>query len=103
VLAALSYSLIDTQFAEKGISVPEVTSVSFVPLDGGAELKFLDKGSPAKVDEARVKEVMEQEDVEEVVDLRDDEKEAGQDVEETGYWNCDLAHESVTINGDFRT
>jgi glutamate N-acetyltransferase/amino-acid N-acetyltransferase len=103
VLAALGYSLIDTQFAGKGIIVPELTSVSFMPVDGGAELKFLDKGSPAKVDEARAKEVMEQEDVEVVVDLRDGGKGAGQDVEETVYWTCDLTHEFVTINGDFGT
>jgi glutamate N-acetyltransferase/amino-acid N-acetyltransferase len=103
VLAALGYSLIDTQFAGKGIIVPELTSVSFMPVDGGTELKFLDKGSPAKVDEARAKEVMEQEDVEVVVDLRDGGKGAGQDVEETVYWTCDLTHEFVTINGDFGT
>jgi glutamate N-acetyltransferase/amino-acid N-acetyltransferase len=101
VLAALGYSLIDTQFAGKGIIVPELTSVSFMPVDGGTELKFLDKGSPAKVDEARAKEVMEQEEV--VVDLRDGGKGAGQDVEETVYWTCDLTHEFVTINGDFGT
>jgi glutamate N-acetyltransferase/amino-acid N-acetyltransferase len=58
VLAALGYSLIDTEFAGKGIIVPELTSVCFVPVDGDAELKFLDKGSPAKVDEARAKEVI---------------------------------------------
>ena len=103
VLAALGYSLIDTQFAVKGIIVPELTSVSFVPGGGGAELKFLDKGLPANVDEARAKEVMEQEDVEMVVDLRDDGKAGGQDIEEAVYWTCDLTHEFVTINGDFRT
>jgi glutamate N-acetyltransferase / amino-acid N-acetyltransferase len=103
LLAALGYSLIDTQFAGKGIIVPELTSVSFVPVDGSAELTFLDKGSPAKVDEARAKEAMEQEDVEVVVDLRDDGKGAGQDIEETVYWTCDLTHEFVTINGDVRT
>lgn len=103
VLAALGYSLIDTEFAGKGIIVPELTSVSFIPVDGGAVLKFLVKGSPAKVDEARAKEVMEQEDVEVIVDLRDDGKGAGQDIKEAMYWTCDLTHEFVTINGDFRT
>lgn len=103
VLAALGYSLIDTPFAGKGIIVPELTSVSLGPVDGGAQLKFLDKGSPAKVDEVRAKEIMGQEDVEVVVDLRDDVKGTGQDVEEAVYWTCDLTHEFVTINGDFRT
>ncbi|KAI9745846.1 MAG: hypothetical protein M1818_000527 [Claussenomyces sp. TS43310] len=37
VLAALGYSLIGTEFAGKGIIVPELTSASFVPADGGAE------------------------------------------------------------------
>ena len=101
VLAALGYSLIDTEFEGKNIIVPELTSVSFVPVDGGAELKFLDKGSLAKVDEAREKEVMDQEDVEVVVNLRDDAEAAEQHVEEAVYWTCDLTHEFVTMNGDF--
>lgn len=99
VLAALGYSLIDTQFAGKGIVVPELTSVSFVSADDGTELKFLDKGSPAKVDEAKAKEAMENEDVEVVVNLKDDGNAMEQDVEESVYWTCDLTHEFVTING----
>lgn len=99
VLAALGYSLVDTQFAGKGVIVPELTSVSFVPLDGGSELKFLNKGSPAKVDGMKAKEIMEQEDVEVVVDLRDNGEGTGQDVEEVVFWTCDLTHEFVTING----
>lgn len=100
VLAALGYSLMDTEFAGKGIITPELTSVSFMPVDGSGELKFLDKGVPAKVDEISAKEVMEEEDIEVIVDLRDDGKGWG---EEAVYWTCDLTHEFVTINGDFRT
>jgi len=103
VLAALGYSLIDTEFAGKGIIVPEMTSVSFMPVDGGAGLKFLQRGKPVKVEEAKAKEVMEQEDVEVVVDLRDDEQERRQNFQEAVYWTCDLTHEFVTINGDFKT
>lgn len=105
VLAAAGYALIDTEFAGKGIVVPELTSVTFVPGDGGAGLKFLDKGLPVEVDESRVKVVMEQEDVEVVVDLRDGNDDAqggGGVVEEAVYWTCDLTHEFVTMNGDFR-
>lgn len=102
VLAALGYSLIDTEFAGRGIIIPELTSVSFVPVHGGAELKFLDKGSLSKVNEAYAKEIMEQEDVEVVINLRDDGKEERK-VEEAVYWTCDLTDEFVTINGDFRT
>jgi len=102
VMVALGYSLIGTEFAGKGIIKPEQTSVSFVPVDGGAELKFLNKGVPAKVDEERTKKVMEQEDVEVLVDLRDDGN-GVKDDSEALYWTCDLTHEFVTINGDFRS
>jgi glutamate N-acetyltransferase / amino-acid N-acetyltransferase len=102
-MAALGYSLIGTEFAGRGIIKPEQTSVSFVPVDGGAELKFLDKGVPAKVDEERAKKIMEQEDFEVLVDLRDDGNGTEHDVEEALYWTCDLTHEFVTINGNFRT
>jgi glutamate N-acetyltransferase/amino-acid N-acetyltransferase len=103
VLAALGYSLIDTEFAGKGIIVPELTSISFVSADGSPVLKFLDKGSPAKVDEARARQLMEQEDIEVVVNLRDVGKATKHDIDEAVYWTCDLTHEFVTINGDFRT
>ncbi len=43
---------------------------------------------------------MEEEDIEILVDLRDDGNAGG---EEAVYWTCDLTHEFVTINGDFRT
>jgi glutamate N-acetyltransferase/amino-acid N-acetyltransferase len=101
VLAALGDSLMDTEFAGKGIIVPKLTSVTFMPVDGVAELKFLEKGIPAKVDEARAKKVMEEVDVEIVVNLRDDGNIVGK-VAEAFYWTCDLMHEFVTINGDFR-
>lgn len=102
VLAALGYSLIGTQFAGKGILVPHLTSLTFVPDDGGAGVKFLEKGVPVKVDETRVKEVIGREDVEVVVDLRDDGTETTSQggVEEAVYWTCDLTHDFVTVNGD---
>ncbi|MCJ1345750.1 hypothetical protein MMC31_003959 [Peltigera leucophlebia] len=99
VLAVLGYSLVDTQFAGNGVIMPELTSISFVQLDGRSELKFLNKGSPAKIDEMKAKEIMEQEDVEVVVDLRNNGEGTGQDVEEAVFWTCDLTHEFITING----
>ncbi|KAF5877580.1 putative arginine biosynthesis bifunctional protein [Botrytis fragariae] len=99
VLAALGYSLMDTKFAGKGIINCELTSVSFVPVDGAEELNFVKRGKLMEVDESRVKELMEKEDVEVVVDLRDD---GGGKGEEAVYWTCDITHEFVTINGDFR-
>ncbi|KAH6672540.1 hypothetical protein B0J14DRAFT_655416 [Halenospora varia] len=99
VLAALGYSLIDTEFAGQDIIKPELTSVGFVPIDGGEELLFVNKGRLVAVDEVRVKELMEGEDVEVVVDLRADRTEGKE--EEAIYWTCDITHDFVTINGDF--
>ncbi|KAF7881740.1 uncharacterized protein EAF02_006428 [Botrytis sinoallii] len=99
VLAALGYSLMDTEFAGKGIINRELTSVSFVPVDGAEELNFVKRGKLMEVDELGIKELMEKEDVEVVVDLRDGGCESG---EEAVYWTCDITHEFVTINGDFR-
>lgn len=102
VLAALGYSLMDTDFDGQGIVKPELTSVSFMPVDGGEELNFVKKGRQVEVDEVRVKELMEEEDVEVVVDLRDDGRGGSGNGEEAVYWTCDITHEFVTINGDFR-
>lgn len=101
ILAALGYSLVDTEFAGRGIIVPELTSISFVPVDGKGPVKFLNKGVPTLVDEETVRLLMDQEDVEVVVDLRDDGIGNMQDVEEAVYWTCDLTHDFVTINEDF--
>lgn len=103
IMVALGYSLIGTEFAGQNIIVPELTSVSFVPGDGSPILKFLDKGLPAEVDEARTKEVMEREDIEVVVDLRDGDGDVNSGVEEAVYWTCDLTHDYIAINGDLRT
>ncbi|KAI9856997.1 MAG: hypothetical protein M1824_005029 [Vezdaea acicularis] len=86
-----------TGYAEGVTSVvPEHTSVSFVPVDGSAELKLLVNGEPEKVDEVRAAEILESEDLEILVRL-------GDGKEEAVYWTCDFSHEYVTINGDYRT
>jgi len=103
MMVALGYSLIGTEYSGKGIIVPEMTSISLVPVNGSTELKFLDMGVPGKVDEIEAKNVLEQEDIEVVVDLRDDGEGSRNDAEEATYWTCDITHEFVTINGDFRT
>jgi len=76
--------------------VPERTNVSFVPVDGSAELKLLVHGEPQAVDEERAKAILEAEDLEIRVDL-------GTGKEEASYWTCDFSHEYVTINADYRT
>lgn len=70
---------------------PALVSVSFIPTDGSAELKLLVKGEPEKVDEARAKVILQQEDLEIRIDL-------GQGAESATYWTCDLSHEYIAIN-----
>ena len=101
ILAALGYSLAGTDFTGKDIIAPEPTSITFLPVHNGNPVKFLDKGIPARVDEEVVNHLMDQEDVEVVVDLRDGEEQFNLDVEEGACWTCDLTHDFVTINGDF--
>ncbi|MCJ1306914.1 hypothetical protein MMC25_000558 [Agyrium rufum] len=92
ILCAIGYA----EHVSKGAVIPEQTSVSFVPVDGGAELKLLVKGEPESVDEARAKEILQEEDLEIRVDL-------GTGLEEASYWFCDFSYEYVRINGDYRT
>lgn len=96
---------------------PERTSVSFIPSDGGAELKLLVRGEPEEVDEARAKEILEMEDLEILVSLCDGpgkepprsqndwgvRTERGSQIHEVKVYTCDFSHEYVTINGDYRT
>jgi len=70
--------------------------VSFIPSDGSEELKLLVNGEPEKVDEARAKTILQKEDLEIRVVL-------GQGEESAKYYTCDLSHEYVTINGDYRS
>ncbi|KAI1747360.1 arginine biosynthesis bifunctional protein ArgJ [Xylaria castorea] len=75
---------------------PDTTSVSLVPADGSAELKLLVNGVPEVVDEARAAEILEHSDIEIVLSL-------GTGSHEAVHWTCDMSHEYVTINGDYRT
>ena len=65
--------------------VPERTSVSFVPVGGGAPLRLLVRGEPEAVDEARASEILQDEDLEILVEL-------GSGAEEASYWFCDFSH-----------
>lgn len=76
---------------------PEKTNVSFVPVDGSPELKLLVNGEPETVDETRASEILESEDLEISIDLGTG---GGQTCE---FWTCDLTHDYVTINGDYRS
>lgn len=96
VAIALGYSLIDTPFAGKGITVPGLTSIGLA--HEGKTVTFLHRGIPVPVDEHVAKHIMEQEDVEVVVDLRDDGM--PRNVREAVYWTCDLTHEFVSMNSE---
>lgn len=96
ILCAIGY----TPGLKAGTVIPDKTSVSFMPADGSAVLQLLVNGEPEVVDEIRAAEILAMEDLEIVVDL------GGGDIggnETASYWTCDLSHEYVTINGDYRT
>ena len=120
ILCAIGYS------SASSTVVPDTTSVCFVPSDGSDELKLLTRGEPEDVQEDRAKEILEMEDLEILVNLNDtipgaDKAKGDTDVDAEGIakkkrskqdeprhgqavvWTCDLSHEYVTINGDYRT
>ncbi|KAI9829619.1 MAG: hypothetical protein M1826_005509 [Phylliscum demangeonii] len=100
---------------------PHRTSVSFIVSGGRGlargegegeekeELKLLVCGEPEPVDERRARALLERDDLEIVVRLRDGVPGADEDGdgdgggEEACYWTCDFSHEYVTINADYRT
>ena len=93
ILCALGYADVGP-----GHLVPEQTSVSFVTKDG-THLPLVIKGEPEAVDEAKAAEILAEEDLQILVDLGFD----NPDDEPVDFWTCDLSHEYVTINGDYRT
>jgi glutamate N-acetyltransferase/amino-acid N-acetyltransferase len=93
ILCAIGYAPGDT-FVR-----PSQTNVSFIPADGSEELKLLINGEPQQVDEARASAILEMEDLEILVSLSNKEANVGK----ATVYTCDLSHEYVTINGDYRT
>ncbi|RLV92771.1 Arginine biosynthesis bifunctional protein ArgJ mitochondrial [Spathaspora sp. JA1] len=90
ILCAIGYSKADN-------IIPEKTSVKFIPTDGSEHLELLINGEPELVDEVRASEILQAEDLHIEIDLGTG---AGQ---EATFWTCDLSHEYVTINGDYRS
>ncbi|GMM28267.1 glutamate N-acetyltransferase [Martiniozyma asiatica (nom. inval.)] len=89
ILCATGYSGVEV--------VPEKTNVSFIPVDGSTELKLLVNGEPELVDEERASEILQSEELEISIDLGTG---GGAECE---FWTCDMSHEYVTINGDYRS
>ncbi|GAA5832569.1 hypothetical protein JCM11251_001372 [Rhodosporidiobolus azoricus] len=75
---------------------PTKVSVSFVPQDGTNELKLLVGGEPENVDEERAAQILKEEELEVRIEL-------GMGEEEATYWTCDLSHEYISINADYRS
>ncbi|KAH3669025.1 hypothetical protein WICMUC_005124 [Wickerhamomyces mucosus] len=89
ILCAIGYSDVEVNTNK--------TNVSFVPTDGSKELELLVNGEPQNVDEERASEILELEDLEILVELGTGGGQAA------SFWTCDLTHEYVTINGDYRS
>ena len=99
VLAALGYALVDTELAGQGIIVPESTSIGFIQSSAPNQLtKFLERGVPVGVDAVQASNLMAPEDIEMVIDLRDDGSDFQNNAEECVYWTSDLTHDFVTLN-----
>lgn len=69
---------------------PTRVSVSFLPNDGTSTLELLVRGEPQRVDEARAKTIIQEEDVEISIEL-------GMGSENAQYWTCDFSHVSTPL------
>jgi glutamate N-acetyltransferase/amino-acid N-acetyltransferase len=110
ILCAIGYApgIVDNPILEIPASQadqvkPSETSVTLIPADASDALCLLKRGEPQDVDEARAKQILEMEDVEILVQLNDAEGAKSASQYEATYWTCDLSHEYVTINADYRT
>lgn len=95
ILCAIGYAKLDNL---KSLDENKI-NVSFVATDNSEprELKLVVNGVPQLgIDEARASELLALNDLEILVDL-------GTGTESAQFWTCDLSHEYVTINGDYRT
>ncbi|KAI8059510.1 ArgJ family protein [Gongronella butleri] len=92
-----NWGRICASLGHSGIEVdPSKVSVTFVPTDNSKPLPLMISGEPEVVDEVRAAEILKMEDLVIEVDL-------GLGDSETKFWTCDLSHEYVTINADYRS
>lgn len=95
ILCAIGYAKLENL---SSLDVEKI-NVSFVATDNSEprELKLVVNGVPQlEIDEERASEILALTDLEVLVDL-------GTGKEEAQFWTCDLSHEYVTINGDYRS
>ncbi|ORX52284.1 ArgJ family protein [Hesseltinella vesiculosa] len=92
-----NWGRICASLGHSGVEVdPSKVSVTFVPTDDSKPLPLMIRGEPEVVDEARAAEILKMEDLVIEVDL-------GLGQSDAKFWTCDLSHEYVTINADYRS
>jgi len=103
ILCAVGYAPLSTNSstspgasAEPMFIDPTRVSVSFLPSDNSAPFAVLVNGEPEAVDEVRAKEIVSADEITIEIDLQGGNESAT-------YFTCDLSHDYVTINGDYRT
>ena len=95
ILCAIGYAKLNDL---KSLDVNKI-NVSFIATDNSEprELKLVANGVPQlEIDETRASEILALNDLEVSVDL-------GTGDQAAQFWTCDLSHEYVTINGDYRS
>ncbi|CAR21544.1 glutamate N-acetyltransferase [Lachancea thermotolerans CBS 6340] len=95
ILCAIGYSKLENLASLDESKI----NVSFIATDNSSprELKLIANGVPQfDIDENRASEILALPDLEILVDM-------GTGSEECQFWTCDLSHEYVTINGDYRS
>lgn len=99
ILCAVGYALISEPGTQRHDVVdidPSRTAVTLVAQDGGPSLKLLINGEPEPLDEQRAAEILQQGDIEIEVQL-------GTGKEEAKHWTCDLSHDFISVNADYRS
>lgn len=92
ILCAIGYA----EVGDNAVNTAQ-TSVSFVPTDGSERLALLVNGEPESVDEERALEILGHEDLEVEIDLGTGHGQLAL------FWTCDLSHEYISINADYRS
>lgn len=95
ILAAVGY----TDFGSDSVKLdPSKLALSFIPSDGSEPLVCYADGGAKIVDEERASQILADEEFGITIDLG-----LSNEGEECTYWTCDLSHDYVTINGDYRS
>ncbi|KAI7869056.1 ArgJ family protein [Spinellus fusiger] len=92
-----NWGRICASLGHSGVPVdPHQVSVRFIPTDGSEPLSLMTQGEPHRMDEARASDILKMEDLFIEVDLH-------LGASDAKFWTCDLSHDYVTINADYRS